>query len=112
MKLLAVDPATRALIGPAGVLLLWDSYGRGSDRGRSDRKNSPVPNVAPLLQTWAGESVPELLDDLIDALVRLGVGECDAHVIVCDAYENGYFDGFGPVPDTLSVCADCEDIAG
>jgi len=77
-----------------------------------DRDESPIPNPAPLSGEYAGESVRELLGDLIDALVRLGVDECDAHEIVCDAYEDGYRNGFGeigPVPEILSVCPDCFD---
>ena len=83
--------------------------GRGYLRGCVDRENSPVPNLSPLSGEWAGESVPEILGDLIDALVRLGESENDAQDIVCDEFESGYVDGFGPVPDVLSVCPDCFD---
>lgn len=86
-----------------------ESFGRGFERGVGDRDESPFPNPGPLSGEYAGESVPELLGDLIDALVRLGVDESDAHEIVCDAYELGYSQGFGPVPDILSVCPDCFD---
>lgn len=83
--------------------------GRGYLRGCVDRESSTVPNLAMLSGEWAGESVRELLGDLIDSLVRLGEDESDAHDIVCDSYESGYLDGFGPVPETLSVCPDCFD---
>lgn len=83
--------------------------GRGYLRGCVDRESGPVPNLSPLSGEWAGESVRELLGDLIDSLARLGVNESDAYDIVCDAYESGYSDGFGPVPDVLSVCPDCFD---
>lgn len=83
--------------------------GRGYLRGCVDRESGPFPNLAPLSGEWAGESVRELLGDLIDALVRLGEEEDNAHDVVCVAYETGYSDGFGPVPDRLSVCPDCFD---
>lgn len=83
--------------------------GRGYLRGCVDRESGPVPNLSPLSGEWAGESVRELLGDLIDSLARLGVDEFDAYDIVCDEYELGYSDGFGPVPDVLSVCPDCFD---
>lgn len=83
--------------------------GRGYLRGCVDRENSPVPNLAPLSGEWAGESVRELLGDLIDGLVSIGWGEDDACADVCDAFEQGYSDGFGPYPDFLMVCPDCFD---
>ena len=86
-----------------------DAHGRGFATGRADRLSGPFPNLAPLSGEWSGESVRELLGDLIDAFVRLGESENDAHDIVCDSFESGYVDGFGPVPDTLSVCRDCFD---
>ena len=51
----------------------------------------------------------ELLGDLIDGLVSIGWDGDDAWNDVCDAWEQGYADGFGPVPDVLSVCPDCFD---
>lgn len=86
-----------------------ESHGRGFATGRADRLSGPFPNLAPLSGEYAGESVRELLGDLLDALVRLGEEEDNAYDIVGDAYESGYSDGFGPVPDTLSVCPDCFD---
>ncbi len=86
-----------------------ESYGRGFATGRADRLSGPFPNLAPLSGEWAGESVRELLGDLIDAFMRLGEEEESACDVVCVAYETGYSDGFGPVPETLSVCPDCFD---
>jgi len=86
-----------------------ESHARGFARGRADRIDGPFPNLSPLSGEWAGESVPELLGDLVADVIRFGVDECDAFDAVCDAYESGYSDGFGPVPDTLSVCPDCFD---
>lgn len=82
---------------------------RGFVRGRADRESGPFPNLSPLSGEWAGESVQELLGDLIEMAVRVMVYEWNADEVVCDAYESGYFDGFGPVPDTLLVCPDCFD---
>ena len=75
---------------------------RGEQRGRDDR-DAGVYNDSPLSGEWAGESVRELLGDLIDA-----VGEeyaCD----VCDAYETGYALAFDDV-DRVSVCVDCAQV--
>lgn len=86
-----------------------ESHARGFARGRADRESSTVPNLALLSGGWAGESVRELLGDLIDDVIRFGVDESDAFDALCVAYESGYSDGFGPVPETLSVCPDCFD---
>lgn len=92
-----------------GELVIGDAYGRGRVRGIDDRNVSPVPNLSPLSGEWAGESVRELLGDLVDELISIGWDDEDAEDIVCDSYETGYVDGFGPVPDVLSVCPDCFD---
>jgi hypothetical protein len=71
----------------------------GETRGRSDR-DANVYNDSPLSGEWSGESVRELLGDILDA-----VGDEYADD-VCDAYETGYAGVFDDV-DTVSVCVDC-----
>lgn len=75
---------------------------RGEARGMDDR-DAGVWNDAPLSGEWAGESVRELLGDLIDAL---GDGFADD---VCDAYEAGYALAFVDT-DKASVCVDCAQV--
>jgi hypothetical protein len=75
---------------------------RGEERGMNDR-DAGVYNDAPLSGEWAGESVRELLGDLIDA-----VGDEYADD-VCDAYESGYFLAFDDVSN-VSVCVDCVQV--
>lgn len=56
---------------------------RGEDHATYDR-NDGAFRPDPLSGEWAGESVAELLGDLIDALGNDYAGD------VCDAYEAGY----------------------
>lgn len=75
---------------------------RGEARGRDDR-SAGVYNDSPLSGEWAGESVPELLGDILD---RIG---WDYWQETCEAYEYGYGLAFDDV-DTVSVCADCVQV--
>lgn len=87
---------------------------RGEARGMGDR-DSGVWNECPLSGVWAGESVRELLGDLIDAYSRDcvecgGRGECGVcEYDVCDAYEQGYALAFVDT-DRASVCVDCAQV--
>lgn len=88
------------------------AYWRGVDMARADERAGMDPREAPLSGEWAGESVPELLGDLVAGVMRGDSGrdldESDVYEILCDAFELGYMGSF---PDTLSstysVCVDC-----
>ena len=60
-----------------------EAKSRGYDRGHADALYG-FKNEAPLSGEWAGESIPELLGDLIE--------NDDDYEIMCDAYETGYLD--------------------
>lgn len=77
------------------------AYWRGYERGKSDALVG-YRNDAPLSGEWAGESIPELLGDLIKeqtianekaTVIDIGSQGYDAWQSICDSYENGYFDG-------------------
>jgi hypothetical protein len=73
--------------------LLVSSYERGKAQGNNDRL-SGFSNDSPLSGEWAGESIPELLGDLIKKAEKL-IGEHDDGVTqdICDNYETGYYEG-------------------
>jgi hypothetical protein len=75
---------------------------RGEEHATYDR-NDGAYRPDPLSGEWAGESVRELLGDLIDA-----VGDEYADD-VCDAYETGYAGVWSDV-DSVDVCVDCVDV--
>lgn len=62
-----------------------EAYHLGRSRGECDRAEGR-DNPTPLSGEWAGESIPELLGDLVrDA--------DDAYFVeLCDEYERGYFE--------------------
>lgn len=69
---------------------------RGLARGIGDCEQG-YQNDAPLSGEWAGESIPELLGDLIDAAERYAGDSADIGEIqseLCDSYEEGYRDAF------------------
>jgi hypothetical protein len=82
--------------------LLGMARKRGEDHATYDR-NDGAFRPDPLSGEWAGESVAELLGDLIDAL-----GE-DYELDVCEAYEAGYAGVWSDV-DSVDVCVDCVDV--
>lgn len=75
---------------------------RGEDDATYDR-NDGAYRLDPLSGQWAGESVRELLGDLIDA-----VGD-EYESDVCDAYETGYA-GVWSDTDSVDVCVDCVQV--
>lgn len=60
---------------------------RGKEHGARDKENG-FYRIDPLSGEWAGESIPELLGDLLRA-----TKDEDEHEIILEAYENGYADG-------------------
>lgn len=88
------------------------AYWEGVVMARADERAGGEPREAPLSGEWAGESVPELLGDLVDGVLAGGsvpdLDESAVYEILCDAFELGYMGAF---PDTLSktysVCVDC-----
>ena len=67
--------------------ILDQAHERGYARGGYDALCLAPKNDAPLSGEWAGESIPELLGDL---LALLGDDEDD----ICSAYEEGYSLGY------------------
>lgn len=81
----------------------YEAYRRGYDRGMAERRAGYDRNDSPLSGEWAGESIPELLGDLIqegetlaDALSGSDdeVNPNDIEGMVCDEYEAGYWRAF------------------
>jgi hypothetical protein len=83
---------------------------RGVDRGRADRA-AGVYVDDPLSGEWAGESIPELLGDLLVGLFDDPSREDMDHDVwdtLCDAFESGYRSAFDDVLiHDLVVCPDC-----
>jgi hypothetical protein len=73
--------------------ILIEAYERGKQQGWHDKLQG-YENPTPLSGEWAGESIPEILGDLISDAEKL-IGEYDSGVWqdICDNYETGYFDG-------------------
>lgn len=75
--------------------LLILAYERGKARGHNDRLEG-YGTSEPLSGEWAGESIPELLGDLIKKAERLnGVPDNSGELWqdICDNYETGYLEG-------------------
>lgn len=74
--------------------ILSEARQRGFDRGVNDKANG-YRNDSPLSGEWAGESIQELLGDLI-GLALNGEKEINEEWVVdeiCVAYEEGYVEG-------------------
>jgi hypothetical protein len=70
--------------------IIAEARERGHERGEHDALCLAERNDSPLSGEWAGESLNELLGDL------LTLAENDEHQHeVCEAYEDGYFRGYG-----------------
>lgn len=75
---------------------------RGLARGIGDYAEG-YQNESPLSGEWAGESITELLGDLLDAAERLtGVEIADSISEICDEYLKGYDLAFEDMP-SLSI---------
>jgi hypothetical protein len=77
--------------------IILTSYERGQARGHNDRLNG-YGTDSPLSGEWAGESITELLGDLIARAEQVnGVPDNSGKLWqdICDNYEAGYFDGNG-----------------
>lgn len=74
--------------------ILAQAYARGHARGMADYA-AGYGTLTPLSGQWAGESVPELLGDLILKLEALTHDYPDAVIYdeIADSYEKGYWDG-------------------
>lgn len=71
------------------------AYERGYSRGIEDGAND-IYNEAPLSGEWAGDSIEELLGDLIDKADQMNRSGDDFYEIyneILDSYEEGYFAG-------------------
>lgn len=74
--------------------ILEQSRLRGVIRGTFDVSDG-IYNPSPLSGEWAGESINELLGDLIDKCDDLSLGDvCDFVQWLCDEYEDGYISVF------------------
>jgi hypothetical protein len=74
--------------------ILKEAEERGYKRGAYDALCLAEKYDSPLWGEWAGESIPELLGDLI------ALAENDEHANeICEAYEEGYSCGYN---DTLA----------
>jgi hypothetical protein len=67
---------------------------RGFDRGCNDKANG-YRNDSPLSGEWAGESINELLGDLIEIALKVAPNEDENEIVmaICDDYEEGYTEG-------------------
>ena len=69
---------------------------RGFDRGCNDKANG-YRNDSPLSGEWAGESINELLGDLIEIALKPvypnGEDENEIVMDICQEYEEGYSEG-------------------
>lgn len=59
---------------------------RGREHGARDADNG-YHNDAPLSGEWAGESIPELLGDILDE-----IADYDGWDWIMEAYEQGYYE--------------------
>jgi hypothetical protein len=65
------------------------AFERGRQHGDCDKADGLPKNDAPLSGEWAGESIVELIGDLIEN------AESDEHCHeICEAYEDGYSLGY------------------
>ncbi len=74
---------------------------RGEQAGRDHASwietNSDVEMPACLSGEWAGESITELIGDLLDEAYEEGFAQCWNAVAICDAYEEGFAQGWNAV---------------
>ena len=75
--------------------LLNEAGWRGILRGQDDRLNGMPRNDAPLSGEWAGESITELLGDLIIS----GGDDGDFVNDLCDSYERCYNHAYDDFPN-------------
>lgn len=69
--------------------LTKEAFARGEQAGTYDAQSLAEKNHAPLSGEWAGESMVELIGDLIEN------AENDEHCHeICQAYEDGYSHGY------------------
>jgi hypothetical protein len=82
------------------------AYERGLERGKNDERENYY-NESPLSGEWAGESIFELLGDLLGGYSAPEspnlVGESDDWQWISEEYERGYRDAF----TDRSFCDEC-----
>ena len=71
--------------------LMMQAYERGREKGRNDYLQG-YENDSPLSGEWAGESIAELLGDLISKAEKLSGEDSEIAQDICDNYETGYLD--------------------
>lgn len=72
--------------------LTKEAFARGEQAGAYDAQSFAEKNDFPLSGEWAGESMVELIGDLIEN------AESDEHCHeICEAYEDGYSLGYDNV---------------
>jgi hypothetical protein len=71
--------------------LMVTAYERGREKGRNDYLQG-YKNDSPLSGEWAGESITELLGDLISRAEELSGEDSEIAQDICDNYETGYLD--------------------
>ena len=74
---------------------------RGEQAGRDHASwietDSDVEMPACLSGEWAGESITELIGDLLDEVYEEGFAQGWHAVVICDAYEEGFAQGWNAV---------------
>jgi hypothetical protein len=71
--------------------LMMQSYERGREKGRNDYLQG-YENDSPLSGEWAGESITELLGDLLAKAEELLGEDSEIAQEILDNYETGYLD--------------------
>jgi hypothetical protein len=71
--------------------LMMQAYERGRWKGRNDYLQG-YENDSPLSGEWAGESITELLGDLISRAEELSGEDSEIAQEILDNYETGYLD--------------------
>lgn len=90
-----MDPINFSELGNTKALR-EEAYDRGKARGANDRASGAPDRSDDILSgEWAGESIPELLGDIIDRLDPPYEWTIARKWEIEDAYIEGYADGYG-----------------
>ena len=69
----------------------------GHDHASWIETDSDVEMPACLSGEWAGESITELIGDLLDKVYEEGFAQSWNAVAICDAYEEGFAQGWNAI---------------